>query len=318
MPATALAQPEPSNVYGFTLWKHGNLPVYREQNKWVVHYPDGRAQEYSSGRALMRGLHNGRDPHIPVERYFKKKAERMQDNISAGVYQPTTLDIFGIKDFEINKPEKREELKTSALTPPPAKPANLGIDLAARGHEVRKLLFAGFGKRIIKMGYDPEDVLQDVYLGLLARNNGKCPWDANKSSFGHYVHMVCGCIVSNYHRKHNRVNMNERTGVRGIDDHEFVEVDVASSNLCRVRSDQSDSLEEGDMLNEILSMLKSQDQDVLFDKEHSRRELSLQVVPMLVSGWKRRDISKELGIREGVITRCINYIRLVCRELFAV
>lgn len=311
--AAALIPTQPAPVaYGFTLWKHGNLPVYKEQDKWVVHYPDGREEEYESGRALMRGLHNGRDPHLPVDRYFKKKSQRMLKSIKAGVYQPTTLDLFGINEPEIKVVANLSQDQNQDLpTPPP-----LGIDLAARGHEVRKLLFAGFGKKIVAMGYDPEDVLQDVYTGLLARNNGKCPWDVRKSSFGHYVHMVCSCILSNYHRKYNRINMNERTGVRSIDDGSFIEIDLAASNLCKVRSDQSDNIDEHDLLNEVLELLKTEGEDVLIDKKYSRREVSLKVVPMLVKGWKRREISSELGIREGVITRCINYIRTLTRELF--
>ena len=302
MPIAALVQPKPQTAYGFTLWKHGNLPVYKEQNKWVIHHPDGSAEEYSSGRALMRGLHNGRDPHLPVDRYFKKKGERLLKGIKSGAYQPTTLDIFGI-----NEPLKLNDNEVGI---------KLGIDLANRGHEVRKLLYAGFGKKIVAMGYEPEDVLQDVYAGLLARNKGKCPWDIRKSSFGHYVHMVCGCILSNYHRKYNRINMNERTGVRTFDDGSFVEIDLAASNLCRVRSDQGDSIDEGDLLQEVLAIVSSQGNDVLIDKKWSRRDTSLQVVPMLVQGWKRREISSELGIREGVITRCINHIRQLCSDTF--
>jgi hypothetical protein len=66
------------------------------------------------------------------------------------------------------------------------------------------LFFAGFGHRVIRHGYDPEEVLQEVYRGLLVRNKGKCPFDARKSSFGHYVHMVSECILNNYHRKQSR------------------------------------------------------------------------------------------------------------------
>jgi len=306
---------QPATAYGYTTWKHGNLPVYREQDKWVVHYPDGNSKEYVSGRALMRGLHNGRDPHLPVDRYFKKK--KTAEKIGSWMRnQPTTLDIFEIKaDLEIKKRAATaapEAAPAEAETPAPL----LGIDLKNRSHEVRKLLFAGFGKKIVSMGYDPDDVLQEVYKGLLARNKGKCPWDIRKSSFGHYVHMVCGCIVSNYHRKYNRINMNERTGVRSIDDGSFIEIDVAASDYASVRGDQGDDLEETDLVQEVLDLLSSQEADTLIDKKYSRKAVSLKIVPMLISGWKRREIASELGIREGIITRCINYIRKVCRDLF--
>lgn len=86
-----------------------------------------------------------------------------------------------------------------------------GIDLAVRGIEVRKLLYAGFGYRMSRGGYDPEEVLQEVYRGLLVRNRGKCPFDVRKSSFGHYVHMVIECVLSNYHRRESRRRASEQS-----------------------------------------------------------------------------------------------------------
>ena len=91
----------------------------------------------------------------------------------------------------------------------------LGIDLHKRGHEVRKLMYAGFGLRIARSGYDPEEVLQEVYRGILVRNQGKCPFDARKSSFGHYVHMVIECVLNNYHRKEQRKRTHELVGLEG-------------------------------------------------------------------------------------------------------
>lgn len=82
--------------------------------------------------------------------------------------------------------------------------ASTGIDLAVRGHEVRKLFYAAFARGLIKDGYNPEDALQEVYRGLLARNKGKCPFDVRKSSFGHYVHIVTRCVLGNYIRKEKR------------------------------------------------------------------------------------------------------------------
>jgi hypothetical protein len=78
----------------------------------------------------------------------------------------------------------------------------LGIDLGMRGHEVRKLFYAGgFTGTLAKEGIDPEEFLQEVYRGILSRNLGTCPFDYKKSSFGHYVHIVIRCILSNYLRR---------------------------------------------------------------------------------------------------------------------
>ena len=81
----------------------------------------------------------------------------------------------------------------------------LGIDLSKRAGEVRKLFYSGgFTGTIIREGLDPEEVLQEIYRGLLARNNGTCPGDYKKSSFGHYVHIVMKCVLINYLRKEKR------------------------------------------------------------------------------------------------------------------
>lgn len=90
----------------------------------------------------------------------------------------------------------------------------LGIDLAARSGEVKKLFYAGgFTGTLQREGIDPEDFLQEVYRGLLRRNTGTCPWDAKKSSFGHYVHIVMSCVLSNYLRKDRR-----RTSMESVTD----------------------------------------------------------------------------------------------------
>lgn len=74
----------------------------------------------------------------------------------------------------------------------------------------------GFGSKIRASGYSFEDVLQEVYKGLLVRNRGKCPFDPAKSSFGHYVWMVAECVIRNHHRYAQRVSV-ESAGLRGVD-----------------------------------------------------------------------------------------------------
>lgn len=86
----------------------------------------------------------------------------------------------------------------------------LGIDLDLRAGEVKKLFYAaGFTRTLQREGIDPEDFLQEVYRGILTRNDGTCPWDHKKSSFGHYVHIVMRCLLSNYLRKDRRRTSNE-------------------------------------------------------------------------------------------------------------
>ena len=50
-------------------------------------------------------------------------------------------------------------------------------------------------------GCDPEDVLQEVYKGIIIRNSGKCPFDESKSAFSTYVVMVSKCVTINHVNK---------------------------------------------------------------------------------------------------------------------
>ena len=156
-------------------------------------------QHFGSLRAFWRSL--GKAAPVSIARY-----------VGHGRGDGTLLEILGA----VTGPTDR----SVSTDPNPAGQGTgtgLGIDLAARGHEVRKLMWAGFGRKILRAGYDPEDVLQEVYRGLIARNAGICPWDGKKSSFGHYVHMVIGCVLINYHRKQQQVRGTEVLGARGAD-----------------------------------------------------------------------------------------------------
>lgn len=103
-----------------------------------------------------------------------------------------------------NARSKRVVPVTGARGKKAKKPFTVGMDLAIRGIEVRKLFYAAFARGLVKDGYDPEECLQEVYKGLLTRNNGTCPFDSRKSSFGHYVHIVTRCVLANYIRKEKR------------------------------------------------------------------------------------------------------------------
>ena len=331
------------SLIGWTRWEHGAAPVEKtDAGKWVIHYPD-HTEEYDSGRALMRALHGGRDPHLTVERYFRlgKHAPPVKpvEPKNGGSPALSTLELFSggqepdenlgevtgqVGGFTVrvipkspptHKTKKRVRLRRAKPAPQKdggllaffkAPEVKLGIDLENRSHEVRKLLFAGFGKRIIAMGYDPEDVLQDVYRGLLARNIGRCPWDARKASFGHYVHMVCSCILSNYHRRYDRINRREQAGALDWQDGARVLVDVASSSLPVFKAEQSYSIERHELIEEL-------EQKIIADVEEPY--LALTALPYVLEGKGRREIAREIGEREGMVGKAVNEIKRLALEL---
>lgn len=188
----------------------------------------------------------------------------------------------------------------------PAQPAPFpgkGIDLVNRGHEVRKLLFAGFGKRIAQAGYDPDDVLQEVFRGILARNEGKCPWDAKKSSFGHYVHMVCECILNNYHRKQSRMREFEQIGMNTLGrEGDWEESDAADAAV----ADQNAGTDEAVGLDRAVGSLG----DWLSGMgERPEATLARQILPLLVEGYTRSEIAEQLAIDPSKVGRALNFLR---------
>lgn len=188
----------------------------------------------------------------------------------------------------------------------------LGIDLETRHNEVRKLLFAGFGRRIYRAGYDPEDVLQEVFRGILARNRGKCPWDPEKSTFGHYVHMVCECVLNNYHRKKKRIRERERIGLRAEHSEESL---YADQDVALVAANAPDEVSEAPSHTVLLD---SHRRDLVQHLKRSGRsknglrqeaKLAIQILPLMEQGMKRSEISQHLSVSSGRVGKSMAFLR---------
>lgn len=88
----------------------------------------------------------------------------------------------------------------------------LGVDLEKRHHEVKKLFLKHCAKMCHDNNCDVDDVLQEVYKGILIRNKGKCPFNPKKSSFSTYVVMVAKCVSINYINKTKKKTERESYG----------------------------------------------------------------------------------------------------------
>ena len=174
-------------------------------------------------------------------------------------------------------------------------------------------MYSGYGKVIHYNGYNAEDVLQEIYRGILARNVGKCPFDESKSSFGHYVHMVIGCILNNYHRKRNKWKENEVSGIYCYnEDGEYTNTDVASSNKAKVNegycNDYSYERAREELLEETIRVFESE-----------RSELVIYVKPvlqLLTLGHTQTYIGEELGLTRARVSKIVKKIRAVALQLF--
>lgn len=167
----------------------------------------------------------------------------------------------------------------------------LGVDLVNRSHEVRKLLFKSFRGLMFSRGYDPEDVLQEIYRGLITRNKGKCPWDGRKSTFGYYVTMVCRGVLINYHRK-----MSRRL------DRDFAELDESMGGWAVQESSESSDALAHDSLEKWLEA-----------PEHGGNtpdgRLAVEIMPLVSQGYQRKEIAKLVDRRETEISRALAHLR---------
>lgn len=285
--------------------QHGGHQVIADNQGFLVAWPSGE-RRYESARQTIIALSNHtptplphhRDPKITFNRYFRLGRH------SKPSPKLDTLTLFSPK-LTVEAPKVRINSSPDISIAAP----QLGIDLAKRGHEVRKLFYAGYGRRVLKYGYDPEDVLQEVYKGLLVRNQGKCPFNAEKSSFGHYVHMVCGCIVSNYHRRYSRLNRNEQFGVLSTNGDDNEMVDVRDSNLIVEPAVQQGILDAASMRDTLSAMVgeRAAHSDVPPD-------LATLCFNLMVNGYRRGEIAKQTDQSLNTISKVLKMIRTVAAE----
>jgi len=288
----------------FARTEHGGHPVQRlDKSKIQVTWPTG-PEEYRSARKALIALVNNEpqpspsayDPHTTFDRYFRLGRYQREEPLAFDVF-----DLFPMMADElvvVKKPALIRSAGEGIVISP-----TLGIDLSKRSLEVRKLFFAGFARRVARYGYDPEDVLQDVYMGLIARNKGICPFDASKASFGHYVHMVCGCIVSNYRRRYSRLERNE---VFGVDDVEGETQDVANSDIAKVRPPDIGFIHAHGEISDILRREAA--------KNGLDPELAVRSLSLVGEGMGNKEISQSLDAPPSQISKIMKIIRSSAEE----
>lgn len=246
--------------------------------------------EYTRKQALLLSLTHNKA--WSFDRYFR-----------LGRYQPSLPPVSTLDLFAYTGPQALVTKAATRQAPwrTPAAYSGLGIDLDRRSHEVAKLFYAGFGRQVRAAGFDQEDVLQEIYRGILARNKGICPWDPAKSSFGHYVHMVCSCIVSNYRRKQK--SRQEYVGHRGYDAQgDYKDQDAGDFGIAGPSSADTlvGILEAG---QDLVSHMQQ--------KTGKTRELALasKALPLLIQGYSRKELAESLDAPISLVSKAIKLLR---------
>lgn len=208
---------------------------------------------------------------------------------------PEVEETFDLEEFESGLERELDRLE-----------GLVGIDLGAeserggakfKADEVRKLLWRGFAGKMLSQGYDPEDVLQEVYRGLLVRNKGKCPWDRRKSTFGHYVHMVTSCVLTNYHRKQVKRVDKDALSLSGVVD-EAHTWDVGSCDIDAGDEYGDKLVYEG--LSQYINKLPDNGPEAL---------LGRKLLPMVAAGMQRGEIVAQTGHKPSLVSRALAWLR---------
>ena len=285
--------------------KHGGHRVIADTQGFLVTWPSGEVRNPSARQTIIAltnqtpiPLPHLRDPKVSFNRYFRR-----------GRYSEPTLqtDVLTLFSPEITVAAAPAiHIKSS---PDLSIAMPIGIDLAKRGHEVRKLFYAGYGRRVMKYGYDPEDVLQEIYQGILVRNQGKCPFDPRKSSFGHYVHMVCGCIVSNYRRRYSRLERNEQFGVLVMNDNSYELRDVRDADLAIVGPTQREGVETESAQRVLATLVSAKASTVGVDPALAR-----ECFDLMLKGYRKGEIVKLIGEPPNMVAKMLRLIRQIAAE----
>jgi DNA-directed RNA polymerase specialized sigma24 family protein len=299
----------------FSRMEDGNHPVRvwgakSTRRRYEVSRPDGRAV-YNSTKDFLAG-ERGTTAHWTHDQYFK-----------LGKWNPierqpllTVLDLFQsahtAEALSISTCRSRRRVSfkgdpaiTTAVGGSAARGPGrgrvplgvvgpLGIDLENRSGEVVKLFYKGYGSWVRKSQFDTDDMMQEVYKGILVRNQGRCPWDPAKSSFGSYVTMVAGGVISNHHRRTMRRRGREIVGVRGWDNGSLIDIDVAESNTLSTSDGHWADPEPEGLGNErpVDRLL-----DYLADHVTGQELDQLQAIAsMLDHGFKRHEIPSKLRL----------------------
>lgn len=76
----------------------------------------------------------------------------------------------------------------------------LGIDVEAKMQDIIKIVYKFFKVPNVSM----EELLQEVFLAIIHKNQTRSAHDPRKSSFGHYVYMVANNVCINLVHKNKR------------------------------------------------------------------------------------------------------------------
>lgn len=293
---------EIKNHQVWTRWEHGGEVVTFQEHlgDTRTRYTgfQFRGREYSSARKLLMEIHGGRDNHLTVDRYFGLSRDP----------QPVTIVEMFAKPPIMAKVSKGPVIVVEK---------RLGIDFQVLKDDVRRLFYSGFGAEVVQRGFDPEDVFQEVCMGLEIRNRGTCPFDKDTATLSTYVFMVARCILSNYTRK----SKSDRTMLGGFFDQDGNECDLSHLDRWGESSPWVDqagwSMIRNESSFEELRIRRAEISQVIRMKVSPEFfDLADTVLSGLLLGYSQNEITTLLGISKEKVKNAIQFLRQELHDFF--
>lgn len=283
----------------YTRQEHGHLPVEVLASGYRLVLADGSHREYPNARRLLLDLHGGRNAGLSFDRYFRQ-----------GRHSP----LWGRPQLNLQGLCRQAQRRRIQVVPPVS--VSRGVDLARRGDEVARLLYAACGQIIRGYGYEFQEILQEVYAGILVRNRGAGAWNPAKSSFGYYVTMVCRCVFSNYHKREQRRRGREHCGDWSYKGGIWSQVDVGDTAMDPQLTHVAEVDEcMMDLSEYIVDRFDAYKQDATLYQD---AELAQQVLPLIYEGKRRAEIALDLGVSPPAVGRALSYLRKAAQDWMGV
>lgn len=172
--------------------------------------------------------------------------------------------------------------------------SNMGIDIVKKKKDIEKIFYAYYAKRAVSEGLSVEDLLQEVFKGLLVRNKGKGAWNPSRGSFGSYVHMVSGSVYKNFRKKEIKRGMKEKGEI--------------PKNYTESSTEDSDYSNEAMIMNDFKKWIKT---------KRGMSDSVISIVELLSSGKKKKEIAEELGINSTSLHKAIDGLKLKINEFLS-
>lgn len=237
--------------YTYMKLNHGGHKVLKKNEKFIINNLELTALEFKKKF--------GKIPEL----YFEIKLPLHLKGLSS------IFDI--IKNKEEIKPKRK-----------------LGVDVETKSEDIKSVFYKHFAKMCIQSKYDPEEMLQEIYLGILHRNKGNCPFDPAKSSLSTYIVMVSRCILFNIFNKENK------TRSRLFEPKE-------KDDLFRLIKDNHD-FDTKFLIDEARNLCKTEDMKNVFDQ--------------MLLGYNITQISSNLKIENRKVSEMTSKIKKTISPLF--